>query len=116
MSGAGKMITYFYFDSSDPQKQVPELMVPSLIPRLLQQCVEVPGTWRHYFFLRGYTATTVTRRMFRGAPTNDPGVPQSYIILDALDECTNRTELMNILERMQGGGLRDCISWVTIRK
>jgi hypothetical protein len=42
--------------------------------------------------------------------------PQSYIVLDALDECTDRAELMIILERMAGWKLDESHVLVTSRK
>jgi hypothetical protein len=42
--------------------------------------------------------------------------PQTYIVLDALDECTDRTELMAILERIAGLKLEGSHLLVTSRK
>ena len=42
--------------------------------------------------------------------------PQSYIVLDALDECTDRAELMDILERIAGWKLEESHLLVTSRK
>jgi hypothetical protein len=42
--------------------------------------------------------------------------PQSYIILDALDECTNRAELMDILESMARWRLEGLHILITSRK
>jgi hypothetical protein len=42
--------------------------------------------------------------------------PQSYIILDALDECTKRDELMDILESIAGWRLKKLHILVTSRQ
>ncbi|KAF9730053.1 ankyrin repeat protein [Paraphaeosphaeria minitans] len=67
------MVTaYFYFDFNNPQKQDPEQMLRSLLCQLLQRAVTIP---------EGVDEFT-----------------QVYIVLDALDECALRSELMNMLE------------------
>jgi hypothetical protein len=42
--------------------------------------------------------------------------PQLYIVLDALDECTDRSELMAILERVAGWKLDGSHLLITSRK
>jgi hypothetical protein len=42
--------------------------------------------------------------------------PQSYIVLDALDECSHRAKLMTIIERMAGWKLDESHLLVTSRK
>jgi Cdc6-like AAA superfamily ATPase len=97
----GKVIAYFYFDFNDQEKQVPELMVRSLISQFSQQCDKVPVTLETLF--------SSCENKQRHPSLDDflevlqdiiQGFPQSYIILDALDECTNRAELMDILKSM----------------
>jgi Cdc6-like AAA superfamily ATPase len=97
----GKGIAYFYFDFNDQDKQVPELMVRSLISQFSQQCDKVPETLETLF--------SSCENKQRHPSLDDflevlqdiiQGFPRSYIILDALDECTNRDELMDILKSM----------------
>lgn len=44
------------------------------------------------------------------------GLPESYIVLDALDECDDRTELMDIIETIVGWQLEKLHILVTSRK
>jgi ATP/maltotriose-dependent transcriptional regulator MalT len=97
----GKVVAYFYFDFNDLQKQIPELMVRSLICQLSQKCVEVPESLESLF-----SACENGRRH----PSLDALLdvlqqmiqeyPQPYIIFDAVDECKDRVELRGILEQM----------------
>jgi Cdc6-like AAA superfamily ATPase len=113
----GKIVAYFYFDFNDPHKQDPELMVRSLISQLSQQSVKLPTILETLYsscengqrhpslddFLE------VLHKMIQESP-------QSYIILDALDECGKRTELMGILESMAGWRLESLHILATSRK
>jgi hypothetical protein len=110
-------IAYFYFDFSDPQKQIPELMIRSLIFQLLKNCNQVPTTLETLF-----SACENGRRQ----PALDNLLEvlhqvvqepvQSYLILDALDECSQRAELMNTLESITGWQLEKLHLLVTSRK
>lgn len=113
----GKIVAYFYFDFTDPQKQVPELMARSLVSQLSQQCVKRPASLETLF------SSCENRQR---EPTLDELLEvlqqitlessQSYIILDALDECANRTELMDILETIAGWQLKKLHILVTSRR
>jgi hypothetical protein len=113
----GKIVVYFYFDFTDPQKQVPELMARSLISQLSQQCVKLPASLETLF-------SSCENRQRK--PTLDELLEvlqqitlessQSYIILDALDECANRAELMDTLETIAGWQLKKLHILVTSRR
>jgi hypothetical protein len=113
----GKVVAYFYFDFNDTQKQSPELMVRSLVSQISQQCVKIPTTLETLF-------SSCENRQRQ--PSLDgllevmhymiQEFPEIYIVLDALDECTNRTELMTILERIIGLKLKGSHLLVTSRK
>jgi hypothetical protein len=92
-------------------------MIRSLISQLSRQCVEVPATLETLF--------SSCENGQRHSPLDDflevlqqilRGFPQSYIILDALDECTTRAELMGILEIMTGWRLEKLHILVTSRR
>lgn len=114
---SGEVLTYFYFDFNDMQKQDVERMVRSLIYQLLQQCVKIPGDLDTLFSSckNGQQEPSldallnVMRQM-----TKD--FPQVFIVLDALDECAYRTELMSILETMTGWQLPNLHLLVTSRR
>ena len=113
----GKIIAYFYFDFNDPHKQDPELMVRSLISQLSQRSVKLPT------ILETLYSSCENRQRH---PSLDDFLEvlhemiqeslQSYIILDALDECGKRTELMGILENMAGWRLESLHILATSRK
>jgi hypothetical protein len=113
----GKIVSYFDFDFNDPHKQDPELMVRSLISQLSQQSVKLPP------ILETLCSSCENRQRY---PSLDDFLdvlhkmiqqsPQSYIILDALDECGKRAELMDILESMAGWRLESLHILVTSRK
>jgi hypothetical protein len=97
----GKVVAYFYFDFTDADKQKPQLMVRSLISQLSEQCTTMPLALEAL-----YSSSDKGNRQ----PSLDALMnvlqqmlqefPQSYLILDALDECADRPELLSILEQM----------------
>ncbi|OAF55629.1 hypothetical protein VC83_07589 [Pseudogymnoascus destructans] len=113
----GKVVAYFYFDFTDANKQKTELMVRSLISQLSEQCIKMPLALEAL-----YSSSDKGNRQ----PSLDALMnvlqhmlqefPQSYLILDALDECANRAELARILEQMAEWQLEDMRVLVTSRK
>jgi len=92
-------------------------MVRSLISQLSQQCVKVPATLEALFSScengqRQPSLDTLLEVLHQTMQE----FPQSYIILDALDECADRDELMGILERMAKWQLEKLHLLVTSRK
>ncbi|KAF1982386.1 ankyrin [Aulographum hederae CBS 113979] len=116
-SDPGKAVAYFYFDFNDAEKQKPELMIRALICQLSEQCVKIPVTLEAL-----YTSCDQGNRQ----PLIDTLIsvlrdmvlefPQSYLILDALDECTQRDELLDILDQIAGWQLDGIHILVTSRK
>jgi hypothetical protein len=92
-------------------------MIRSLISQLLQQCVKIPTTIETLFSSCGNgqrqpsldALLEVLHQMILG-------FPQSYVILDALDECADRAVLMGLLERMAEWRLEKLHILVTSRK
>lgn len=113
----GKVVTYFYFDFTDADKQKPELMVRSLISQLSEQCITMPLALEAL-----YSSSDKGNRQ----PSLDALMnvlqqmlqefPQSYLILDALDECADRPELLSILEQMARWQLDELRVLVTSRQ
>jgi hypothetical protein len=114
--GPGRATAYFFFDFNDEQKQDPEMMVRSLLCQLLQQSVKqqsakIPASLDDLFSSCGGgqrrplvdAFQEVLRLMIQE-------LPQAYVVLDALDECAQRAELMEVLQTMVGWKLRTCIS------
>jgi hypothetical protein len=98
-TGAG--IAYFFFDFNDAQKQSAELMVRSLISQLLQKCIAFPTSLETFFSLseNGQPPPSL-HTLLEFLQQIMQKFIHVYIVLDALDECAERAELMDILEEM----------------
>ncbi|OBT58918.1 hypothetical protein VE04_00567, partial [Pseudogymnoascus sp. 24MN13] len=113
----GKVVAYFYFDFNDLKKQSPELMVRSLICQLSQKCVKIPASLDLLFSSCDNgnhnpsldSQLDVLHQMIQE-------YPQCYIILDALDECKDRAELMDIINQISGWQLDNLHVLVTSRE
>jgi hypothetical protein len=95
----GNAVAYFYFDFTNPRKQSSELMVSSLISQLSEQSIKPPTALEALFASYGKGGEThpplhatleVLREMILA-------FPQTYFVLDALDECANRKSLLATL-------------------
>jgi hypothetical protein len=103
-----KALAYFYFDFNDRQKQDPKLMVQSLVAQLLQQCIRKLPSFEAFFSScdNGQRQPSLDNLLkVLQEWIND--FPCTYLIVDALDECENRRELMSIIKtistwRLQG--------------
>ncbi|PZD39425.1 vegetative incompatibility protein HET-E-1 [Pyrenophora tritici-repentis] len=108
---------YFYFDFNDAQKQDPELMLRSLLCQSLQRSVVIPKGVDALFLscengLRKpslHALLDVIRQVVQE-------FAHVYIILDALDECSQRLELMDILKTVAGWQLNSLHLLMTSRK
>jgi uncharacterized protein YdaU (DUF1376 family) len=112
------MVTaYFYFDFNDIQKQDPESMLRSLLCQLLQRSVAIPSGLDALFSsckngqrqLSLHALLEVTQEMFQE-------FTHVYIVLDALDECTQRLELMDVLTTVARWQLHNLHLLMTSRK
>ncbi|GES59935.1 vegetative incompatibility protein HET-E-1 [Aspergillus terreus] len=98
----GTAVVYFYFDFNDTDKQRAEKMVRSLVKQLSIQCPETP----HILSMLFATCEASDR-----PPTLDELLETMrqlmnsycdvYMVLDALDECSDREELLDILVRFR---------------
>ncbi|KAG9187069.1 hypothetical protein G6011_10177 [Alternaria panax] len=108
---------YFYFDFNDAHKQDPELMLRSLLCQLLRRAVVIPkGVDASFSSCENgqrkpslHVLLDVTRQAARE-------FAHVYIILDALDECAQRSELMDMLETVAGWQLDNLHLLMTSRK
>ena len=92
-------------------------MIRSLISQLSRQCTKIPTTLETLFSScengqRQPSPEALLEVLYQIVQ----GFPQSYIVLDALDECTDRVELMDILERIAKWRLKKLRLLVTSRK
>jgi hypothetical protein len=107
---------YFYFDFNDAQKQDPELMIRSLLCQLLQRLSTTPkgvdalfSSCKNGQQLSLHALLEVTSQVMQQ-------FTHVYVVLDALDECTQRQELMDVLETMAGWRLDNVHLLMTSRK
>ncbi|KAL5376601.1 hypothetical protein DPSP01_010394 [Paraphaeosphaeria sporulosa] len=94
------MVTaYFYFDFNDARKRDPQIAIRSLFSQLLQRSVTLPESIDKLFASCENTGRLPPLHAFLGVlrPTLQE-FTQVYIVLDALDECSYRSELMDMLE------------------
>ena len=109
--------TYFYFDFNDAQKQDPDLMLRSLLCQFLQRSIVIPKGVDALFSACDngqqqpplHALLEVTRQAMQE-------FTQIYVVLDALDECTQRSELMDVLETIVGWQLDNLHLLITSRK
>lgn len=108
---------YFYFDFNDKQKQSPELMLRSLVCQLLQKSTNISASIEtlHSSCVNGKRLPSVEvlleilQKMIRE-------FLQVFIILDALDECAERKDLMSSLETLAGWQLHNLHLLFTSRR
>ena len=98
-------VLYFFFDFNDSDKQRPENMMRSLLSQLSLHCVKVPTVLEELYSscLSGdrkpnFEAALKTFHQMATAFEN------TFIVLDALDECNQRPELLASIEEL--------ISWI----
>ena len=110
-------IIYFYFDFNDVEKQRHENLLRSLIVQLSMQSMNTPEA-----------LDTIYSRCQEGQqqPSTDAlamtlqhmlgGFHQTFIILDALDECAEREELLGLIEKIVGWKLEKLHILATSRR
>ena len=100
---SGPSVLHFYFDFNDVDKQSHEKMIRSLIMQLSTQNETIPQP-----LMSAYASCVNGQRQ----PTTDAlletlryliqGYQNVFLILDALDECTERLELLSTLNQIAG--------------
>ncbi|KAJ4330292.1 hypothetical protein N0V87_010137 [Didymella glomerata] len=113
-----RMVTaYFYFDFNDAQKQNPELMLRSLLSQLLQRSVTIPkGVDALFSACDNGQRQPSLHALLEVLPPVMQQFTHVYVVLDALDECTQRPELMDVLETVAGWQLDNMHLLMTSRK
>ena len=113
----GKAVAYFYFDFKDRQKQSSEPMIKSLVTQLSQQCIKIPPLLESLFVSsnNGQRQSSTEALLFALRQMSKE-FPATYIILDALDECADREELMAMIETLVSWQLESLHVIVTSRK
>ncbi|USP80732.1 hypothetical protein yc1106_08006 [Curvularia clavata] len=100
-SHSGYAIAYFYFDFNDVQKQDSERMLRSVIVQLSKQVDDIPPSLDALFSSHGNgRRSPALDELLKALCDMLQQYPEVFIILDALDECTQRPELMEVLEEI----------------
>ena len=98
-SRASSVVLYFYFDFNDVEKQRHEKMIRSLIVQLFSQRESSALESLYSSCMDGEQQPTsqallgILRQMLEG-------FEKTYLIIDALDECSERDELMTNIEEL----------------
>jgi hypothetical protein len=94
---------HFYFDLNDAQTQCPDMMLRSLICQLSQNCARMPASLDTLFALRdsrqGLPSLQTLLEAFKQMMLE---FPQVFVLIEALDECRQLQELMDVLETVAG--------------
>jgi NACHT domain len=113
----GKVVAYFYFDFNDPQKRKSELMIKSLVTQLSQKCIQMPWALDSLLSSCGNGQSQPSAEALLSILRGICGeFPATYIILDALDECIDRDELMVAIKILAEWRLERLHILVTSRK
>jgi Cdc6-like AAA superfamily ATPase len=113
----GKVAVYFFFDFNDEQKQDPEKMLRSLLCQLSQQCIKIPPSLDTlYSSCESGQRQPSTHELLETLRQMILDLPQAYVLLDALDECLLRADLMDMLETIAGWRLQNSHLLVTSRR
>ncbi|KAK4936029.1 hypothetical protein LTR10_023024 [Elasticomyces elasticus] len=111
------IVTYFYFDFNDAAKQSSTKAIRSLLFQAAIQAKEVfhglEQLYRKCSSGQQQPSEATIHSLFKDAMAN-PG--EKYIILDALDECTDREELLPFIRDATASGLRDLHIMATSRR
>lgn len=112
----GKAAAYFYFDFNDAEKQDPELMLRSLIWQLLRQSAKIPASMDSFFSSCDHGQRPSMNALIQAARQIIQTFPHVYLLLDALDECGHRKELMDTLTTIARSQLPNLHLIVTSRR
>ena len=96
-------MAYFYFDFKDAAKQTSENLTRSLISQFSARCHQLPSSVSALYssYLDGQqqpsrsSLTLCLKQLLED-------LPASYIVIDALDECTDRDDLLDLIEQIHG--------------
>lgn len=108
---------YFYFYFNDTQKQDLELMLCSLLCQLLQRSVVIPkGVDALFSSCENGKRQPSAHALLEVIRQVAQEFAHVYVVLDALDECSQRSELMDMLKTMARWRLDNLHLLMTSRK
>jgi hypothetical protein len=97
--GPGIAVVYFYFDFHDHEKQKYESLLRSLVVQLSMQCMKTPECVEKLFShsLSGLKQPS-TKALVDTLQEILQDFTEVFVIIDALDECDDRVDLLEHLE------------------
>jgi len=97
---------FFYFDFNDPKKQIVRSLICSLVTQFSRRCAGIPAglaaLYSHCLDGQHQPTTASLTTILRDVLT---GFRHAYVVLDALDECTEQDDLLLFLEEITDWGL-----------
>lgn len=94
-------MAYFYFDYSDTERQSVRSFMNSVIGQLCKQLPDLPDCVKSLFERHKHGEQQPREKDLTAALASViESVPQVYLAFDALDECTEREELMEFFDEL----------------
>jgi Cdc6-like AAA superfamily ATPase len=91
-------VAYFYFSFTDNDKQKSQNMIRSVISQLFSQSKATQAVEALFSTCRDGQRQPTDEELMKALQSLSNGFDETYIILDALDECTDRQNLFSYLE------------------
>jgi hypothetical protein len=112
-----KSLAFFFFDFNDVQKRDPVNMVKSLLSQFLDRCDSVPDTVRslHATCENGRREAS-EQQLLQVLRDTLELLPEPFVVLDALDECSSWDALFDIVMEMRSWGKSTLRILLTSRK
>ncbi|KAF8518085.1 ankyrin repeat-containing domain protein [Gautieria morchelliformis] len=114
-SHASFVTAYFYFDFHDKDTR-PEVALGSLVEQLSMQCGSFPDALTQLFSENGKNRAPPPQHLMAVLKAVIGSFRNVYIVFDALDECPQRAELLNLLREINDWGLGTLHLLVTSRR
>jgi hypothetical protein len=110
-------VSFFYFDFNDAEKQRCDSLIRSLIVQLSSQSTNTPKALTElYSRHRGGQQTPAPKELMETLREAINELDHTYIILDALDECTERKQLLELIDEITQWNLQKLHVLVTSRR
>ncbi|RDW60559.1 hypothetical protein BP6252_11942 [Coleophoma cylindrospora] len=116
-TASNRSVAYFFFSFTDSEKQKPQNMLRSVIAQLLRQrdTVHNAATNMYSAHLNGERQPSKDGLMHLLRQLVD-SFGETYLVLDALDECTEREMLLELIDEFHSWNLKALHVMVTSRK
>jgi hypothetical protein len=108
---------YFYFDFNNTEKQLSKNLIRTLLTQLSAQCSICPDALsRLHSHHQGGSRQPKTEDLIAVLKRLIETFQAVFIVADALDECTDRDNLLEVIEEMAQWGLSNLRILVTSRR